>query len=188
MRVRQGTVPLPIESIGRVQVPDELSAARVQLEELRQQQEELERQREMLEALRMRQDRLLGGRREVMRRMDEHLALMAEDIEACHLRIEILVQAHEDFQFHLKALRAQQPETWQRDELAQRLDEALEDLQRAEECFESTSRRMERRTSPALLPGAQVLPGEQWAGWVLKGLCFHSPLLALAALLYWLIR
>jgi hypothetical protein len=161
----------------------QVEATKAQMDQLRQQQEELERQREALETLRLRQDRLLSGRRQVMGRMEQDMAAMAGELESCHQRIELLVQAHEDYQFHLRSLRSIQPEAWQREEISLRLDESLENLEAAEECHEKTSQRLR-----AELPLAASRPSGEASGlstWFLRGLCLHSPILSLALWYWW---
>jgi hypothetical protein len=178
-------------SMASVGIPmrQQLDAAAQQLEQLRLQQQALEQQKELLEGLRLRQDRLIGGRRALMERLEGEQLGIAEDLESCHQQIELLVQAHEDYQFHLRALRAQQPESWQREELDLRLDQALEELQAAEECFEKTELRL--RAVPVRRSATRGLELSDRQGsmrsWLLRGLCLHAPLLAVA-LFYFLTR
>lgn len=120
-----------------------VKVAQEQLLQLRMQQEEIERQKQHLEALRVKQERFVAGKRDLLEKLHRSSSSVERDLYDAQKRVEELSLTHDDFCRHLDILKSLQPEKWHRSQVDEELDQALSAIEDAEADFSKGLRRLE---------------------------------------------
>lgn len=174
-----------------------VKAAQEQLLQLRMQQEEIERQKQHLETLRVKQERFVAGKRDLLEKLNRSVSGVERDLYDAQKRVEELSLTHDDFRRHLDILKSLQPEKWHRSQVDEELDQALAAIEDAEADFSKGMRRLEslRVVEPnpiasgmshAVAPStssmeaaavAHLSPSEELIIWLRRGFAFTLPLM-----------
>lgn len=174
-----------------------VKAAQEQLLQLRMQQEEIERQKQHLETLRVKQERFVAGKRDLLEKLNRSVSGVERDLYDAQKRVEELSLTHDDFRRHLDILKSLQPEKWHRSQVDEELDQALAAIEDAEADFSKGMRRLESLRvvesnpiasgiSHAVVPStssmeaaavAHVSPSEELIIWLRRGFAFTLPLM-----------
>lgn len=196
--LRFDDAPEFMESSSLDDVDHKVKAAQEQLLQLRMQQEEIERQKQHLETLRVKQERFVAGKRELLEKLGRSVSGVERDLYDAQKRVEELSLTHDDFRRHLEILKSLQPEKWHRSQVDAELDNALAAIEDAEADFSKGMRRLESlrvvEAAPAApaavhVPAAQTEPSgetglfvanasEDLIIWLRRGLAFTAPLIA----------
>lgn len=123
-------------------VDSKVKAAQEQLLELRRQQEEIERQKQHLEALRVKQERFVAGKRELVEKIGRSASLVERELYDAQKRVEEFALTHDEFRRHLEILKSLQPEKWHRAQVSEELDSALAAIEDAESDYAKGIRRL----------------------------------------------
>lgn len=182
-----------------------VKAAQEQLLQLRLQQEEIERQKQHLEALRVKQERFVAGKRELVEKLSRATTHVERELYDAQKRVEELGSTHEEFRRHLDVLKALQPEKWHRTQVDHELDQALVAIDDAEGDYSKGMRRLQAlapaETSahhgvvsqeegdvpvrPSLFAAAA---SDDLATWLRRGFAFTLPLMGTVLVAIVLIR
>ncbi len=119
-----------------------VKAAQEQLLQLRLQQEEIERQKQHLEALRIKQERFVAGKRDLLEKLGRSASHVERELYDAQKRVEELSLTHDEFRHHLETLKSLQPEKWHRSQVNEELDNALAAIEDAESDFAKGIRRL----------------------------------------------
>ena len=77
-----------------------VKAAQEQLQHLRAQQEEIERQKQHLETMRVKQERFVAGKRDLLEKLGRAAGSVERDLYDAQKRVEELSLTHDDFCRH----------------------------------------------------------------------------------------
>lgn len=124
-------------------VDHKVKAAQEQLLQLRMQQEEIERQKLHLEGLRVKQERFVAGKRDLLEKLGRSVSSVERDLYDAQKRVEELSLTHDDFRRHHDILKSLQPEKWHRSQVDEELDHALAAIEDAEADYSKGIRRLE---------------------------------------------
>jgi prefoldin subunit 5 len=184
-------------------VDSKVKAAQEQLVELRRQQEEIERQKQHLENLRLKQERFVAGKRDLLEKISRANDHVEDELDDAQKRADELRITHEEFSRHLEILKSLQPEKWHRTQVDEELDSALAAIEDAENGFAKGLRRLHMMTPPESTSfsgpvslddaNASVLSSVQggaddWMTWMKRGFAFTLPLMATLLVAIVLIR
>lgn len=184
-------------------VDQKVKAAQEQLLQLRMQQEEIERQKQHLEALRIKQERFVAGKRELLDKLGRCNNHVERELFDSQRRVEELSLVHEEFCRHLNILKGLQPEKWHRSQVDEELEHALAAIGDAENDYAKGLRRLHALAPPE--SGSQELAGlddaeapvmsslggagsDDIASWMRRGFAFTLPLMATVLVAIILIR
>ncbi len=123
-------------------VDSKVKAAQEQLLDLRRQQEEIERQKQHLEALRIKQERFVAGKRDLVEKIGRSASLVERELYDAQKRVEELAAIHDEFRHHQEILKSLQPEKWHRAQVSEELDRALSAIDDAEGDYAKGIRRL----------------------------------------------
>lgn len=180
-----------------------VKAAQEQLTQLRQQQEEIERQKQHLENLRLKQERFVAGKRDLLEKISRANDHLEDELDDAQKRADELRITHEEFCRHLEILKSLQPEKWHRTQVDEELDGALAAIEEAESGFAKGLRRLHMMTPPesASFSGAASLDDanaplltaahgstDDLMTWMKRGFAFTLPLMATVLVAIVLIR
>jgi predicted RNase H-like nuclease (RuvC/YqgF family) len=132
-----------MESASLDDVDHKVKAAQEQLLQLRMQQEEIERQKHQLETLRVKQERFVAGKRDLLEKLGRSVSHVERELYDTQKRVEELSLTQDDFRRHLDILKSLQPEKWHRSQVDEELDQALAAIEDAEADFAKGMRRIE---------------------------------------------
>lgn len=138
-----------------------VKAAQEQLLQLRMQQEEIERQKQHLETLRVKQERFIAGKRDLLEKIGRSANSVERELYDAQKRVEELSLTHDDFKRHLDILKSLQPEKWHRSQVDEELDQALAAIEDAEADFAKGIRRLESLRHADANPIAAVTSAHQ---------------------------
>lgn len=184
-------------------VESKVKAAQEQLLQLRHQQEEIERQKQHLENLRVKQERFVAGKRDLLEKIGRANGHVESELDDAQKRADELRITHEEFSRHLDVLKSLQPEKWHRTQVDQELDSALAAIEDAESDFAKGLRRLHMMTPPESSSygssvsledaDAPVLSsfsgnGDDLKAWLKRGFAFTLPLMATVLVAIVLIR
>lgn len=183
-------------------VDSKVKAAQEQLLELRRQQEEIERQKQHLEALRVKQERFVAGKRDLVEKIGRSAGLVERELYDAQKRVEEFALTHDEFRRHLEILKSLQPEKWHRAQVSEELDSALAAIEDAESDYAKGIRRlhamgpqegMAAATSNADDTGAPAMPSflsnaDDLKTWLRRGFAFTLPLMGTVLVAIILIR
>lgn len=183
-------------------VDQKVKAAQEQLLQLRMQQEEIERQKQHLEALRIKQERFVAGKRDLLDKLGRSNNHVERELYDAQKRVEELSVTHEEFLRHLDILKSLQPEKWHRAQVNEELDSALNAIDDAENDFAKGIRRLQAMGPPESASGAPISPEDSDAHalspflsnsddmmtWMRRGLAFSLPMMATILVAIVLIR
>lgn len=141
--LRFDDAPEFMESASLDDVDHKVKAAQEQLLQLRMQQEEIERQKQHLETLRVKQERFVAGKRDLLEKLSRSSSGVERDLYDAQKRVEELSLTHDDFRRHLDILKSLQPEKWHRSQVDEELDQALAAIEDAEADYSKGMRRIE---------------------------------------------
>jgi hypothetical protein len=183
-------------------VDSKVKAAQEQLLELRRQQEEIERQKQHLEALRVKQERFVAGKRDLVEKISRSASLVERELYDAQKRVEEFALTHDEFRRHLEILKSLQPEKWHRSQVSEELDAALSAIEDAESDYAKGIRRLHAmgpqegsatgtnsqdegdvQTMPAFLASTDDLKT-----WLRRGFAFTLPLMGTVIVAIVLIR
>jgi chromosome segregation ATPase len=179
-------------------VDHKVKAAQEQLLQLRMQQEEIERQKLHLETLRVKQERFVSGKRDLLEKITRSAGSVERDLYDAQKRVEELSVIYDDFRRHLDILKSLQPEKWHRSQVDEELDQALGAIEDAEADYSKGLRRLEsfrvvesnpiaasvthavshaesERRSEA--SSSDLSPSEEIIIWLRRGFAFTLPLI-----------
>lgn len=182
-------------------VDHKVKVAQEQLLQLRMQQEEIERQKQHLETLRVKQERFVAGKRDLLEKIARSASSVERDLYDAQKRVEELSVTHDDFKRHLDILKSLQPEKWHRSQVDEELDHALCAIEDAEADYSKGLRRLEslrhHESNPvaaamshhAASPAAAEVESTEHAPvyatgseeliiWLRRGTAFTAPLIA----------
>lgn len=174
-------------------VDSKVKAAQDQLTELRRQQEEIERQKQHLENLRVKQERFVAGKRDLLEKISRANDHVEDELDDTQKRADELRITHEEFSRHLEILKNLLPEKWHRTQVDEELDSALAAIEDAENGFAKGVRRLHMMappenaayTGPASLEDSGALGlaagpdgADDLATWLKRGFAFTLPLMA----------
>ncbi len=180
-----------------------VKAAQEQLLQLRLQQEEIERQKQHLEGLRIKQERFVAGKRDLLEKIGRSAGHVERELYDAQKRVEELSTTHDEFRRHLEILKSLQPEKWHRTQVNEELDNALSAIEDAENDFAKGIRRLHAMgpppegisTGPISLDDADaaVMPSltsnsDELSAWLRRGFAFTLPLMATVLIAIVLIR
>ena len=171
-----------------------VKAAQEQLQHLRAQQEEIERQKQHLETMRVKQERFVAGKRDLLEKLGRAAGSVERDLYDAQKRVEELSLTHDDFCRHHEILKSLQPEKWHRSQVDEELDHALVAIEDAEADFSKGLRRLEslrvaevgrapaRSTPQSAETGDEVETyaspvSEELIVWLRRGFAFTLPLI-----------
>ncbi len=120
-----------------------VKVAQEQLLQLRAQQEEIERQKMHLETMRVKQERFVAGKRDLLEKLGRAAGSVERDLYDAQKRVEELSVTHDDFCRHHEILKSLHPEKWHRSQVDEELDHALAAIEDAEADFSKGMRRLE---------------------------------------------
>ncbi|MFN7560207.1 MAG: hypothetical protein ACK5TH_00385 [Prosthecobacter sp.] len=198
--LRFDDAPEFMESAPLDDVDHKVKAAQEQLLQLRMQQEEIERQKQHLETLRVKQERFVVGKRDLLEKLARSSSGVERDLYDAQKRVEELSLTHDDFRRHLDILKSLQPEKWHRSQVNEELDQALAAIEDAEADYSKGMRRIEslrlvesnpitagvahHQTMPAEDDDRQAervfsnaSPTEELIIWLRRGFAFTLPLI-----------
>ena len=141
--LRFDDAPEFMESSSLEDVDHKVKVAQEQLLQLRMQQEEIERQKQHLETLRVKQERFVAGKRDLLEKLARSSSSVERDLYDAQKRVEELSLTHDDFKRHLDILKSLQPEKWHRSQVDEELDQALAAIEDAEADYSKGMRRLE---------------------------------------------
>lgn len=173
-------------------VDQKVKAAQEQLLQLRMQQEEIERQKQHLEALRIKQERFVAGKRDLLDKLGRSNNHVERELYDAQKRVEELSVTHDEFLRHLEILKSLQPEKWHRAQVNEELDSALAAIDDAENDFAKGIRRLHAMTPPESASSGPVSLDDSDAPvlapflsnsddmmpWMRRGLAFSAPMMA----------
>jgi hypothetical protein len=163
------------------------------------QQEEIERQKLHLETLRVKQERFVSGKRDLLEKITRSAGSVERDLYDAQKRVEELSVTYDDFRRHLDILKSLQPEKWHRSQVDEELDQALAAIEDAEADYSKGLRRLEsfrvvesnpiaasvthaaghveseRRSEST--SSAEISPTEELIIWLRRGFAFTLPLI-----------
>lgn len=116
--------------------------AQAELMQLRQRQEEIERQKLHLEQIKKKQDLFGQGKRDLMEKLGRSITTIERDLYNTQKLVEELTATHTNFTSHLEVLRSLQPEKWQRHQVDEELDRAIDAIEDAKDDYLKSSRRL----------------------------------------------
>lgn len=184
-------------------VDSKVKAAQEQLLQLRMQQEEIERQKQHLEALRVKQERFIAGKRELLDKLGRAAGHVERALYDAQKRVEELGTTHDEFRKHLDILRSLQPEKWHRTQVDQELDQALVAIDDAENDYAKAMRRLHAMTPPDSAspqeesdsneprmapPMTYTANSDDLSTWLRRGFAFTAPLMGTVIIAIVLIR
>ncbi|MEZ5387255.1 MAG: hypothetical protein R3F13_17230 [Prosthecobacter sp.] len=184
-------------------VDQKVKDAQEQLLKLRMQQEEIERQKQHLEALRIKQERFMAGKRELLDKLARCNNHVERELFDSQKRVEQLTLTYDEFRRHLDILKALQPEKWHRSQVDEELENALSAIENAENDYAKGLRRLHALTPPDANADelANLEDGEAPANspvsaahsddivaWMRRGFAFTLPLMATLLVAIILIR
>jgi hypothetical protein len=183
-------------------VDQKVKAAQEQLLQLRMQQEEIERQKQHLEALRIKQERFVAGKRDLVEKLARSAGHVERELYDAQKRVEELALTYDEFRRHLDILKALQPEKWHRSQVDEELDNALAAIEEAENDFAKGIRRLHAMGPPDGVTagpvsleegGAHVMPSfstqsDDLLTWMRRGFAFTLPLIGTLLIALVLIR
>jgi len=196
--LRFDDAPEFMESAPLDDVDHKVKAAQEQLLQLRMQQEEIERQKQHLETLRVKQERFVAGKRDLLEKVSRSSSAVERDLYDAQKRVEELSLTHDDFKRHLDILKSLQPEKWHRSQVDEELDQALAAIEDAEADYSKGMRRLESLRVVESNPIASSVihtaghaetdhhadsviasasPAEEFIIWMRRGLAFTLPLI-----------
>lgn len=180
-----------------------MKAAQEQLLDLRRRQEEIERQKQQLENLRLKQERFVTGKRELLEKISRANGHVERELDDAQTRADELRITHEDFSRHIDILKSLQPEKWHRTQVDQELESALGAIEEAEQDFAKGLRRLHmiqppentnyagsvstEGNIPSMLP-TLASPSDDLITWMRRGFAFSLPLIGALFLSILLIR
>ena len=161
--------------------------AQAELMQLRQRQEEIERQKLHLEQIKKKQDLFGNGKRDLMEKFGRSLTTIERDLYNTQKLVEELTATHSAFTGHLEVLRSLQPEKWQRHQVDEELNRALDAIEDARDDYLKSSRRLvslrpesgSRREAAdeAQRAGRSAAIDEDFVALVKKGLALSLPVI-----------
>ena len=186
-----------MESASLDDVDHKVKAAQEQLLQLRMQQEEIERQKHQLETLRVKQERFVAGKRDLLEKLGRSVSHVERELYDTQKRVEELSLTQDDFRRHLDILKSLQPEKWHRSQVDEELDQALAAIQDAEADYSKGTRRLESLRSVEVVPVTSVMnrqmgsseesisdqtmtlssPTREMMIWMRRGFAFTLPLI-----------
>lgn len=184
-------------------VDQKVKAAQEQLLQLRMQQEEIERQKQHLEALRIKQERFVAGKRELLDKLGRCNNHVERELFDSQRRVEELSLVHEEFCRHLNILKGLQPEKWHRSQVDEELEHALAAIGDAENDYAKGLRRLHALAPPesnsqelaglddgdaSVLSSLAGANSDDIASWMRRGFAFTLPLMATVLVAIILIR
>jgi predicted RNase H-like nuclease (RuvC/YqgF family) len=183
-------------------VDSKVKAAQEQLLDLRRQQEEIERQKQHLEALRLKQERFVAGKRDLVEKIARSASLVERELYDAQKRVEELALTHDEFRRHLDILKSLQPEKWHRAQVSEELDNALAAIEDAENDYAKGIRRLhamgpQEGVSAGTISlddaNATVMPAfgahtDDLKTWLRRGFAFTLPLMGTVLVAIVLIR
>lgn len=126
-----------------------VKAAQEQLLQLRAQQEEIERQKQHLENLRVKQERFVAGKRELLDKLNRAATHVERELYEAQKRVDDFNTTNDELRRHLEILKALQPEKWHRTQVDHELDQALVAIENAEGDYTKGMRRLHAMGPPA---------------------------------------
>jgi hypothetical protein len=183
-------------------VDSKVKAAQEQLLQLRLQQEEIERQKQHLEALRIKQERFVAGKRDLLEKLGRSAGHVERELYDAQKRVEELAVTHDEFRRHLDILKSLQPEKWHRSQVNEELDNALAAIEEAENDFAKGIRRLHAMGPPesascgpislddANAPVMSAFSGssDDLFSWMRRGFAFSLPMMGTLLVAIVLIR
>lgn len=184
-------------------VDQKVKDAQEQLLKLRMQQEEIERQKQHLEALRIKQERFMAGKRELLDKLARCNNHVERELFDSQKRVEQLTLTHDEFRRHLDILKALQPEKWHRSQVDEELENALSAIEDAENDYAKGLRRLHALAPPdanadelaslddgdaPVLSPMSAANSDDIAAWMRRGFAFTLPLIATVLVAIILIR
>jgi len=186
-----------MESASLDDVDHKVKAAQEQLLQLRMQQEEIERQKHQLETLRVKQERFVAGKRDLLEKLGRSVSHVERELYDTQKRVEELSLTQDDFRRHLDILKSLQPEKWHRSQVDEELDQALAAIQDAEADYSKGTRRLDSLRSVEVVPLTSVMnrqmgsseesisdqtmtlssPTREMMIWMRRGFAFTLPLI-----------
>lgn len=154
---------------------EELLRKRIEFERAQREAEELENRRN-------KEHRFNSGRRQIVEQLNRSLSKLEREFEDCQRAAEEILQARENYQQHLQALRNIKPEAWNHDDLNEDLERAIGIIENAEDDFEKFSRRLQialpnHEIDTANHPVSDLPAPQDFKGWLMLGLAFSLPLI-----------
>jgi chromosome segregation ATPase len=125
-------------------VDSEVREAQKRLADLRIQQEEIEKQKNILENRKIKQEQFTQGRRELLDRYEKILNYIAEEKNEIQRRFELMESVEADFDQYFQYIKGILPEHWQRHQLDQELDRAVDALEQSAKVYESGFRKLQQ--------------------------------------------
>lgn len=183
IRVRNSELEMDSRGNPSDDVDGQLRMAQTQLEELQAQREELERLKQETEHLNHRKRGLISSQVEVTERLSSSITLVEREIHEMRQEIEDLDQCRVCFANHLKKIEKLNPESWTRDQIAEKLDRAMAIVEHADDEYAQAAEHFSRTRSAPIFSGARRAsrsPGGEFRQQFMRGLAFNLPLILMA--------
>ena len=175
-----------------------LKAAEEELERIQGQREELARKKQELEELTARKRTFLSQQAELSEKLNSAITLINRELEEVRQEADDLEQCRVCFASHLDKLQKINPESWNRENLAERLERSNMTLDIAVDEYDQAAAHFENsrcgaifgRTSTRKRARAQAAGSSEFIHQLRNGLAFNLPVCMLGgiALLIYLLK
>jgi predicted glycoside hydrolase/deacetylase ChbG (UPF0249 family) len=160
-----------------------VKAAQEQLIQLRHQQEEIERQKQHLEALRIKQERFVAGKRDLLEKIGRANGHVERELYDAQRHVEELSLTNDEFRRHIDILKSLQPEKWHRTQV----DQGMRRLHAMTPPESSSSAITLDNADAPVLTGLHG-GADDLGTWLRRGFAFTLPLMATVLVAIILIR
>lgn len=193
IRVRNSELEMDYEPQPSDDVDGQLRMAQSQLEELQAQREELERLKQETEQLNYRKRGLISTQVEVSERLSATITLIEREIHEMRQEMDDLDQCRVCFVNHLKKIEKLNPESWTRDQLAEKLDRSMAIVEHADEEYAQAAEHFSRTRSAPIFSGARRVSRSlrhEFGQQLIRGFAFNLPLMVFGAagVIFYLLR
>jgi DNA repair exonuclease SbcCD ATPase subunit len=189
IKLRSTQLEMSPGSGGRVDDYDnKLKAAEAELERIQQQREEIERKKRELEELTARKRNFISQQVELTEKLSNAVTLIDRELYSIRQEAEELEQCRVCFASHLDKIQKFNPESWTRDNMAEKLERATMATDIAADEYDQAAAHFENGRSGAIFGrpskrgrAARNSSGE-FATNLRNGFAFNLPIIALGAI------
>lgn len=167
---------------------NKLKAAEAELERIQQQREEIERKKRELEELTARKRTFISQQIELTEKLSNALTLIDRELYSMRQEAEELEQCRVCFAAHLDKIHKFNPESWTRENMAEKLDRATMATDIAADEYDQAAAHFENGRSGAIFGRASKRgratrnASGEFATNLKNGFAFNLPIIALGAI------
>lgn len=167
-----------------------LKEAQEELERIQHQREELERQKQELEEINARKRAFISQHAEMNEKMSSAITLIDRQLVEMREEAEELEQCRASFAAHLSRLGKITPESWTRENVAEKLEHASQSVDRAEDEYDQCAAHFENTGSGSIFgraggrarKPARVSSRGEFMENLRNGLAFNLPVIVLGGI------